>query len=539
MGEKRFFRAQAVLARRAAAATAPPRGPSIKDRVEAFNATLVESADMAAVRSWSEHGAGTSSISASDIRATHPECVKIMFGNLPIDVDARELAVALEAHVKNELEKGGVDVATAMLDTPVVATFGPCRPKTRRDRDRLHRGFAVCAFANDAVAQKAHDLIRGSTFASSSVRTPTRELTARLDVKRECDEAFIRGLVGKAPRVVKKEPKKPTRAKWNMKELDKFPMRANCLSTHTRFSDLSGALRVRMLEYLSTSVINMPELAGIILTMEKLAPEYIRVKEVIDSVEAFKVIVGYLNTAEQSAKKLFDEFFDLACGHGLVGVLLAYNFPQRTVRSFDWQRRKSFYAFAAAFAGMRASRETWSSASIDWDAEEAFEPTNRFDKSKNAPDAEAFDDTDDREVALENIKFTRGDIDAAKASVNSQSFVVALHGCNEANKSAVEMAIDAGAGWVVMPCCIKSNLYLPDCTVTKLSDDAKYAFLCGVMAHKYDAQMSRAIDARITTRALILCGGVEGYTKQLFYVANADALNAHKKRRAAESPKND
>ena len=539
MGEKRFFRAQAVLARRAAAAMAPPRGPSIKDRIEAFNAALVESADINAVRSWSEHDAGTASTSASDVRVTHPDCVKIMFGNLPIDVDPCELATALDAHLKAELTKGGVDVSTAMLDKPMVATFGPCRPKTRRDRDRLHRGFAVCAFANEAVALKVHDLIRGSTFVSSSKRTPTRELSARLDVKRECDEAFIRGLVGKAPVVVKTESKKPTRAKWSMKDLDEFPMRANCLSTHTRFSDLSGALRVRMLEYLSTSVTTMPELAGIILAMEKVSPEYIRVKEVIESVEAFKVIVAYLNTAEQSAKKRFEEFFDLACGHGLVGVLLAYAFPQRTVRSFDWKRRKSFYAFASAFASMRASSETWSSASIDWDEAQRFEPSNRFENSKSSPDSDAFDDGDEQNMALDNIKFTRGDIDAAKTFVNSQSFVVALHGCNEANKSSVEMAIDAGAGWVVMPCCIKSNLYLPECTVTKLSDDAKYAFLCGVMAQKYTAQMSRCIDARITTRALLLCGGVKGYTKQLFYAANADVLNAHKKRRADASPKNE
>ena len=188
---------------------------------------------------------------------------------------------------------------------------------------------------------------------------------------------------------------------------------------------------------------------------------------------------------------------------------------------------------------MRASSETWSSASIDWDEAQQFEPSNRFENSKSAPDSDAFDDDDEQDVALNNIKFTRGDIDAAKPFVNSQSFVVALHGCNEANKSSVEMAIDAGAGWVVMPCCIKSSLYLPECTVTKLSDDAKYAFLCGVMAQKYTAQMSRCIDARITTRALLLCGGVKGYTKQLFYAANADVLNAHKKRRADASPKNE
>ena len=41
-------------------------------------------------------------------------------------------------------------------------------------------------------------------------------------------------------------------------------------------------------------------------------------------------------------------------------------------------------------------------------------------------------------------------------------------------------------------------------------DDANYAFLCGAMAAKYDAQMARCIDRRITNRALMLGAGYRG-----------------------------
>ena len=81
--------------------------------------------------------------------------------------------------------------------------------------------------------------------------------------------------------------------------------------------------------------------------------------------------------------------------------------------------------------------------------------------------------------------------------------------CNEANKDSMRIATSASALWCVMPCCIRANLYLPNCTVSKMTDDQRYAFMCGVMACEYGAQMARCIDRRITNRAVVLCGGCE------------------------------
>jgi hypothetical protein len=93
--------------------------------------------------------------------------------------------------------------------------------------------------------------------------------------------------------------------------------------------------------------------------------------------------------------------------------------------------------------------------------------------------------------------------------VDSASLVLALHGCNEANKESMRMAVDHSALWCVMPCCIRGDLYLPQCTMSKMTDDQRYAFMCGAMACEYGAQMARCIDRRITNRAVMLCGGCE------------------------------
>jgi hypothetical protein len=42
----------------------------------------------------------------------------------------------------------------------------------------------------------------------------------------------------------------------------------------------------------------LPELVDVILLAESVAPQYTRVKELIESVEAFKLVVAFLSTAE-------------------------------------------------------------------------------------------------------------------------------------------------------------------------------------------------------------------------------------------------
>jgi len=538
MGQKRYERSLKQDARRKELEELAkrPRPPSIRQKVAAYNAELIENADLSAVRGWGEAAPDEKpSTSAARAFPDFPDAVRVVFGNLPVDLAPDVLAAALQPLVTELC--ASVDVSA--LDAVEVATFGPCRPKTRRDRDRENRGFAVCAFKDKRDAEEVMRVVAGRTLVSTSARWPERSVNVRLDDSNECDLEFVRGLRGKAP-VIEKKPKKEPRKRWRMNELESLPMRQKCLSTHTRFSDLSGKLRVRLLEYFSTAVTAMPELVCVILEMEKTAPHFLRLKELIESIESFNLVLAHLNSAESTSdaaktSKLYDKFFDLACGHGLVGIMLAYAFPNRTVYAFDHAHRPAFYAYCRAFAKIRDAGTPWSEDTIDWDSEETFVAANRLEAGQVASEIPSSDEPLET-PALSNIIFTLGDIEKARPLVNDASVVIALHGCNEANKVSVEMARDANAIWCAMPCCIKASLYLPETVLSKLDDSARYNFLCGVMCHEYGAQLARAIDSRITNRPTMLCGGIIGYKKHCFVIGNNSKIERERAKNEGDKP---
>ena len=146
MGQKRYERTLKQGARRKELEESAkrPRPPSIRQKVAAYNAELIEKADLSAIRGWNEV-APDEKPSTSGARAfpDFPDAVRVVFGNLPVDLAPDVLAAALQSLVTKMC--ASVDVSA--LDAVEVATFGPCRPKTRRDRDRENRGFAVCTLS--------------------------------------------------------------------------------------------------------------------------------------------------------------------------------------------------------------------------------------------------------------------------------------------------------------------------------------------------------------------------------------------------------
>ena len=82
-------------------------------------------------------------------------------------------------------------------------------------------------------------------------------------------------------------------------------------------------------------------------------------KELIESVEAFKLLLAFLATAEHAGGTYneVETFFDLACGHGLVGVLVAYAFPSRRVVACDRVRRRAFDVYVRAFGAFVAAED--------------------------------------------------------------------------------------------------------------------------------------------------------------------------------------
>ena len=190
------------------------------------------------------------------------------------------------------------------------------------------------------------------------------------------DDRFMDGTQGEdaPPPPPAPAPDDPSAAPFSLSELRRFPMRSNCLSTHATLADLDPELRDRLARYFRDACEGLPEFASVFARAERLAGKYTRVKEIVESVEAFKVVVSFVATCERTGARQVRKFFDLACGHGLVGIMLAYAYPDRAVMACDRKRRESFEAFAEAFAHY-ASREENSPATFhDDEVEPEVEP---------------------------------------------------------------------------------------------------------------------------------------------------------------------
>jgi hypothetical protein len=275
---------------------------------------------------------------------------------------------------------------------------------------------------------------------------------------------------------------------WRESEISTFPHRFSCIDPSVKISNLSPQLRARFWRYLRDSFgKHYPELAPILHHVYITFPQYLRVKELFESLESFRIVSSIIVMAQEAAKSAGSEskgsssssskenietIYDLACGHGLVGILLAYRFPTKKVVCVDLEERESFHAFKAAF--------------------------NELGESYMGA------------IPLSNLEYRGANLLTVESELTESSFLVALHACNEANKDVVDMARGADAAWAVMPCCIRSKLYLGGAPVLDLDSESRYKVLCGAFAEANDAQMIRSISRNITARPILIAGGFPG-----------------------------
>ena len=237
---------------------------------------------------------------------------------------------------------------------------------------------------------------------------------------------------------------------WQPDMLERFPMDSNAM-----VHDLDPERLALLLTYVEETTLSA-ELSAILGEIAERHPKYLRVKELFETIEAYKRIGQAIY--EQWKAGRVEVIYDFACGHGLLGVLLAYRFPKLRVVCVDLERRPAF----------------------DHSLEVARE----------------------RGVALENVAYVEGDF--ADQALPPKSFVICIHACNEATKIALEMATAAGACYAAMPCCIRDGIYLR--RVKHVDDATHYAASVGVIAGRFGADKITAIDARITNRNLIVLG---------------------------------
>lgn len=223
--------------------------------------------------------------------------------------------------------------------------------------------------------------------------------------------------------------------------------------------DLSPTKRAELWRYLRDVSPHFARMVAV------LPPQYARVKELLESAEAFYHVERLVKRSTQKGAKAsrISHLYDIGCGHGLVGMLCASAFPSIKVHALDREPRTSFEAQLDAFASSGA--------------------------------------------ALDNLTFQAGDLsdleDSNGAEEDSNSLLLCVHGCKSLTHESIELATRKQWGWLALPCCLQSEHHLKGTTL-KLTDDTRFALLCGALAATHKAESVAYIDPRITARGIVL-----------------------------------
>ena len=118
--------------------------------------------------------------------------------------------------------------------------------------------------------------------------------------------------------------------------------------------------------------------------------------------------------AELTESGRVDTIYDFACGHGFLGVLLAYRFHKLKVVCVDLEWRPAFGHYLDI----------------------------------------------GRELGAELINIEHIESDFCEVKLSDKSYVICIHACNEATKSALEMTRAVNGAYAAMPCCIRDGIYI-------------------------------------------------------------------------------
>jgi hypothetical protein len=229
---------------------------------------------------------------------------------------------------------------------------------------------------------------------------------------------------------------------WSDDELSSLGLkyRSTCLHPSPTINQLSPKQKARLWRYIRDvmGLSYYSEMASIMEAVDSDEHGHLRVKEVFESFETYRKISSFITDAQKTLKSIdappIQSIVELACGHGLVGTLLAYRFHNLSIHLYDLHKRPTFDAFLRAFESRGICRPGQSQV-------------------------------------LPNIVFHEADM-AVCVEQLPNSIVVCIHGCGQVNKRAIELAIDNRAsGWIVLPCCIEKDMYLGQSCCVQLSDD--------------------------------------------------------------------
>ena len=300
---------------------------------------------------------------------------------------------------------------------------------------------------------------------------------------------------------------RPPPPRWRPERLAEFD-----LSPHTMVGRMPAAGRAALEDYLGHVAPQWPELGAIVGHVSSHHPTSLRLKELLETLETFRLVGQFIyerhrrqpgagggGAAGGAAGGVggVSEILDLACGHGLLGVLLAYRFPDVPVICVDLEPRACFAHYREAWAahGVAAPPQPGHGRAPQ-------QPPSPPPASTATPTTTPTT-TPATGCALANLSFRQQDV--ADVPLTARSAVVCVHACNEANLLVLRRCREAGAAaWSVMPCCLPERLYGLNCR--HLPDELRYPCLVGTMATQFGAAKVRAIAGAITNRNMCVMG---------------------------------
>ena len=262
--------------------------------------------------------------------------------------------------------------------------------------------------------------------------------------------------------------------------VNELPRTANVIDSNSMLHDLPATTKEHMKEYIINRSPGSSEISDILFHIANIQPKQLRTKEICETIESITLIGAKINAllASSNPKRMEHmTIYDLACGHGLAGILLAYRFPNVNVICID-----------------RESRPCWSTY-VD-----AFEKYG--EKAKG------------NDLVLSNLKFQVGDImkpsTASPFQPKKDDYLICIHGCNELSPFVLQTSIKYQCGYAIMPCCLRENMLGVNTSSSNhnwsMDDTSRYATQVGYLAGKYGCEKIMSISRYITNRFLIIIG---------------------------------
>lgn len=111
--------------------------------------------------------------------------------------------------------------------------------------------------------------------------------------------------------------------------------------------DLDDPTKKLLKEYVADRCPGSAEVVDALFWVADTYPKQLRTKELCETIEAVTLIGAVINPllAEDPSRKTSMTIYDLACGHGLGGTLLAYRFPDVKVVCIDLERRPCWTSY--------------------------------------------------------------------------------------------------------------------------------------------------------------------------------------------------